>query len=141
MLRIEFTSNIVIENSTFSGNFLFETEFNRRQRAAVIYVSSFNGSFTINNTQIGNHSGMFEKQMRDIFFAPIATFLPSTASVNQTNSTNASASGNRTNSSQGLNNTIANSNVSVNLTGITSFNQQQLFLSNSGKIAFYHSFL
>lgn len=118
MIRIEYSSNITIENSSFSGNFLFETEFNRRQRAAVIFVSSFNGSFQMNNTQIGNHSGMFDKSMRDLFFYSNVVVNTTNATMNATKvNTTVNATANATS------NASSGSNITVPVMALTSFNQ------------------
>ncbi|TNV88206.1 hypothetical protein FGO68_gene9945 [Halteria grandinella] len=127
MIRIEHSSNITIENSSFFGNFLFETEFNRRQRAAVIFISSFNGSFQLNNTQIGNHSGMFEKSMRDIFFSSLTAVTSNTNTTNSTTKVNTTSLAN--NQSNNTSNASSAVNISVPVTGLTSFNQ--IFVSNT----------
>ena len=88
----------------------------------MIFVSSFNGAFYINNTQIGNHSGMFEKSMRDLFFSSNVVVV-----ANSTNITSNATRANITANSSA--NASASLNISAPVTALTSFNQ--IFVSNS----------
>ena len=65
MLKIKNSNNLYIEGLLFQENWLFESAFNKRQRALILYLSDFNGSLTLNNSLIQNNSGMFTREVRD----------------------------------------------------------------------------
>ncbi len=65
MIRVKNLNNIYIEGLLFQENWLFESYFNRRQRALLLYLSDFHGSLTLNSSIIQNNSGMFTKEVRD----------------------------------------------------------------------------